>query len=57
VPVRSARGQWSLWIGGAANKNRDVFEQRFRHLSQRIETEVRAGEKAGVEAAACMAGD
>lgn len=42
VPVRDARGKLSLWIGGTANRNRDVFEQRFRDLTEKIEAEVKA---------------
>src|SRR5262249_29003604 len=30
VPVRDARGQLALWVGGTANRNREAFEQRFR---------------------------
>jgi cytochrome c biogenesis protein len=40
VPVRDAGGQLKLWIGGASNKNRDVFEQRFRKIVNEIEVEV-----------------
>ena len=42
VPVRDARGQLTLWIGGTANKNKDVFEQRFRELVEQIESELKA---------------
>jgi cytochrome c biogenesis protein len=42
VPVRDSRGKPSLWIGGAANRNRDAFEQRFRELTEKIEAEVKA---------------
>jgi len=41
VPVRNARGRLVLWVGGAANKNKDVFEQRFRKLVQEIESEIK----------------
>jgi cytochrome c biogenesis protein len=41
VPVRDARGGWSLWVGGTANRNRDVFEQKFRKLVQEIESELK----------------
>ncbi|MGA8149909.1 MAG: cytochrome c biogenesis protein ResB [Terriglobales bacterium] len=40
VPVRNALGQKLLWIGGTANKNKDVFEQRFRKLVGQIESEL-----------------
>ena len=41
VPVRDARGQLMLWVGGTANKNKDVFEQRFRKLVEQIESELK----------------
>ncbi len=40
VPVENARGQLVLWVGGAVNKNRDVFEERFRKLVADIQTEL-----------------
>ena len=50
VPVRDARGKLTLWIGGTANKNKDVFEQRFRKLIEQIESEVKISSKAGADA-------
>ena len=50
VPVRDARGQMMLWIGGAANKNKDVFEQRFRKLVEQIESELKISSVTGTEA-------
>ncbi len=50
VPVRDARGQLNLWIGGTANKNKDVFEQRFRILVEQIESELKVSSKSGAEA-------
>lgn len=50
VPVRDARGQLLLWIGGTANKNKDVFEQRFRELVEQIESELKIALAAGAEA-------
>jgi cytochrome c biogenesis protein len=41
VPTRNAQGQLSLWVGGAANKNKDVFEQKFRKLISEIEAEIK----------------
>jgi len=41
VPVRDTSGQLMLWIGGTANKNKDVFEQRFRKLVEQIESELK----------------
>jgi cytochrome c biogenesis protein len=52
VPVRDSRGQLTLWIGGTANKNKDVFEQRFRKLVEQIESELKASSKQGAEASA-----
>ena len=50
VPVRDARGRLMLWVGGAANKNKDVFEQRFRKLATQIESELAMSSVAGVGA-------
>ncbi len=50
APVRDARGQLMLWIGGTANKNKDVFEQRFRKLVEQIESELRISLEAGAKA-------
>jgi cytochrome c biogenesis protein len=50
VPVHDARGQLLLWIGGTANKNKDVFEQRFRELVEQIESELGVSMKAGASA-------
>jgi cytochrome c biogenesis protein len=50
VPVRNARGQLTLWIGGTANKNKDVFEQRFRKLVEEIESQLKVSSKAGADA-------
>ena len=49
VPVRDARGQRKLWIGGTANKNKDVFEQRFRELAKQIESELKISSQAGAD--------
>ncbi len=50
VPVRDARGQLRLWIGGTANKNKDAFEQRFRDLVEQIESELKISAKTGANA-------
>lgn len=42
VPVRDPKtGKHSLWIGGAANRNRDAFEQRFSDLVAAVEEELK----------------
>jgi len=42
VPVRDpGTGQYSLWIGGSANRNRDAFEQRFNDLAALVEEELK----------------
>src|SRR3954451_18414850 len=41
VAVRNAQGQLMLWVGGTANKNKDVFEERFRKLVKEIESEIK----------------
>ena len=40
VPVQDARGQLALWIGGAANRNRDAFEHRFKQVVEQIQKEL-----------------
>lgn len=58
VPVRDARGRLVLWIGGSANRNKDVFEQRFRKLVQEIESEIKLQSKSGAPAhVTLLAGD
>jgi cytochrome c biogenesis protein len=37
VPVVDQNGRLVLWLGGAANKNREVFEERFRNLAGKVE--------------------
>jgi hypothetical protein len=50
-------GKYSLWIGGAANRNRDAFEQRFNDLAAAIETELKSiGKPAPSEHAETVAG-
>jgi len=41
VPVRREDGSLTLWLGGTANRNQDVFERRFRKVAQDIESEFR----------------
>ena len=42
VPVRDGRGRVTLWVGGSANRNRDVFEQKFQKLVEQIQQQVQA---------------
>jgi len=42
VPLRDARGQLVLWVGGTANRNRDAFEQKFKKVVEQIQKEVLA---------------
>jgi len=41
VPLRDSRGHLTLWIGGFANKNRSVFEEKFAALVEQIEAELK----------------
>ncbi|HEX6823916.1 MAG TPA: cytochrome c biogenesis protein ResB [Candidatus Sulfotelmatobacter sp.] len=41
VPVQSANGSLSLWIGGSANRNRDAFEEKFRVLVEDLRKELK----------------
>ena len=52
VPVRDAKGRLMLWVGGIANKNKDVFEQQFRDLVEAIESELKISSQAGAQAPA-----
>jgi cytochrome c biogenesis protein len=45
VTLRDAHGHQVLWVGGAANKNRDVFQQKFTQLSETIRKELRQAGK------------
>jgi cytochrome c biogenesis protein len=57
VPVRDARGQLQLWIGGTANKNKDAFEHQFRHVVEEIESELKVSSPAVAHApVAALAG-
>jgi cytochrome c biogenesis protein len=47
APVRDEHGRLMLWIGGTANKNKDVFEQRFRELADQIASELKISAKTG----------
>jgi cytochrome c biogenesis protein len=58
VVVRDARGGLTLWVGGTANKNKDVFEERFQELMERIRRELKAQAKPrSSEPVASLAGD
>jgi cytochrome c biogenesis protein len=57
--VRDTRGRMALWVGGAANRNKDVFEQRFQKLVEEIHSELKLQTKPRAEARepeAAMAG-
>ncbi len=40
MPVRNARGELVLWVGGMANKNKDAFEHRFKKVVEDIQAEI-----------------
>jgi len=44
VPVRDQQGRLVLWIGGTANRNRDVFEQKFTKFLEEIRKELKQPE-------------
>src|SRR6266849_2529339 len=46
LPVHDARGRLVLWVGGTANKSREVFEERFAKLVEEIESELKKEPKA-----------
>ncbi len=52
LPVQDENGNLVLWIGGAANKNREAFVERFGRLADAIERELKPAAKSRVAAAA-----
>jgi len=40
VAIKNKEGKLVLWVGGAANKNKDRFEQKFKELIEEIQAEV-----------------
>ena len=57
VPVRDARGRPMLWVGGAANKNKEAFEDRFRRLVQEIERELKSSQSCADAHVTSLAGN
>jgi cytochrome c biogenesis protein len=49
VPVRDESGKLLLWVGGAANKNKDVFEEKFKDLAEQIRSEMKKKSAARVD--------
>jgi hypothetical protein len=41
LPTVDARGRLVLWVGGAANKNKEAFEARFHKLVEEIQSELK----------------
>lgn len=39
VPIEDASGRLHLWVGGTANRNKDVFAEKLRKLAKEIESE------------------
>ena len=50
VPVFDARGRTMLWVGGAANRNRDAFEHKFKNLVEQIQKELKSETVASAQA-------
>lgn len=42
VPSVDENERLVLWVGGAANKNREVFAERFRKLAEKIQAELKS---------------
>jgi cytochrome c biogenesis protein len=55
VPVRDAKGRLELWVGGTANRNREAFEERFRELTEKIESELKSEREASAAHVASIA--
>ena len=56
VPVVNAEGHMVLWIGGAANRNRDAFEQKFQKVVAKIREELHPESAATLAEEATTAG-
>ncbi len=41
VPVTEGKGGLMLWIGGAANKNREAFQDKFAEIVEKIQAELK----------------
>jgi cytochrome c biogenesis protein len=52
VPLRGVRGNLVLWVGGTANKNRELFQQKFARLIEEIQNQLRRQPETGSEACA-----
>jgi cytochrome c biogenesis protein len=46
VPGIDRNGKLALWVGGAANRNRDAFEENIKELTEKIAEELKAQRKA-----------
>jgi cytochrome c biogenesis protein len=42
VPVRDARGQLQLWVGGTTNRNRDAFESHFQEFTEKVAADLKS---------------
>jgi len=56
VPVGNGRGELALWVGGTANRNRDAFEQKFKHIVEQIQKELKTAPAAEVARPMSIAG-
>jgi cytochrome c biogenesis protein len=57
VPTRDNRGRLVLWVGGASNKNREAFEERFQDLVKEIQLALKEAEVSVAEHVPTLAGD
>ncbi len=55
MPVETRDGGLVLWVGGAANKNKDRFEEKYRELLAAIRQELGIQEETAVENQKAMA--
>jgi cytochrome c biogenesis protein len=51
--IVDARGRTALWVGGAANKNRDAFKDKFSDIAEKIESELKNSRAKKNQPAAC----
>jgi cytochrome c biogenesis protein len=50
VAFRNAKGDCVLWVGGAANRNKDAFDLRFLNLLEEIQSELKQAARTPAQA-------
>jgi cytochrome c biogenesis protein len=42
VPVYGVSGELTLWVGGAVNRNRDAFGEKFQDIAENIQAQLKS---------------